>query len=228
MPPNPINYTVPPNPYGTRPPINYTGIHGNYMVHPAVPPGVLNLYGAGPPINYMMPPGVPPNPYGTGIHGNYMVPPAVRSVINAPSQNYYGHNNYGGFGSSRAPESRPHPKSKKEVEKEVLVGVNRYIRDFYENLGVIRRKDAQNRKIPGKKSGKSAPVSDSTESSLFQRGEVTSVEEYIAYNTCSAEVPFDFRVRSAVERTYPTFYKDYKTPNDVKKALLNFNVLWTW
>ena len=170
-----------------------------------------------------MPPGVPPNPYGMGIHGNYMV------------QNYYGHNNYNNYGHNngfggvhRSPEPRPRPKSKQEVEKEVLVGVNRYIRDLYERLGEIRRKGAQNRKIPGKKSGKSAPVSDATESSLFQGGEVTSVEEYLAYNTCSAEVPFDSRVRPAVELVYPTFYKDYKTPNDAKKALLNFNVLWTW
>lgn len=191
----------------------------NYMV----PPGLLpNFYGAAPP----MPPGVPPNPYGTGIHGNYMVPPAVQSVINmAPSRNYYGHNN--GVGASRALEPRPRPKSKKEVEKEVLVGVNRYIRVLYERLGENRR-DAQNRKPPEKKSGKSAPVSDATESSFFQRGVVTSVEKYLAYNTCSAEVPFDPRVRPAVERKYPTFYNDYKTPNDVNKALLDFNVLWTW
>lgn len=136
------------------------------------------------------------------------------------------HNN--GAGASRAPEPRPRPKSEEEVKKEVLVGVNRYIRVLYENLGAIRRQNAKKCKTPEKKSGKSAPVSDATERSHFQRGVVTSVEQYLAYNTCSAEVPFDPRVRPEVEREYPTFYKDYKTPNDVNKALLDFNVLWTW
>ena len=122
---------------------------------------------------------------------------------------------FGGYGVKR---------TKDDVLKEELEGVNRCVWQLYEDE---QRRSGQGQ--PRVKESTRKPKTNKAERVMFSAGgELSELEEYLKPRLGFEETLFDPRVMQHVKKTYPAFYVKYPTFKAVSDARDKYRPVWRY